>query len=77
MKKDFSSYGFWVLVFSSSLLLAMSSGKQASEETQEEEAIFCTMDVKECSDGSFVARDPSKNCEFKECPKAATEKPNR
>lgn len=29
--------------------------------------IFCTADVQECPDGSFVARDPEKNCEFKEC----------
>lgn len=31
-------------------------------------ATACTADVKECPDGSFVARDPERNCEFKECP---------
>jgi len=31
------------------------------------EPIDCTMDVKECSDGSFVGRVPP-NCEFKDCP---------
>lgn len=28
----------------------------------------CTMDVKECWDGSFVSRNPSRNCEFYPCP---------
>ena len=28
----------------------------------------CTMDVKECWDGSFVSRNPSRNCEFYACP---------
>jgi len=28
----------------------------------------CTQDVKQCTDGSYVARDPAKNCEFKPCP---------
>ena len=31
--------------------------------------IVCTQDVKECSDGSFVGRNPDNNCEFYECPK--------
>lgn len=30
--------------------------------------IYCIADVMECPDGSFVAREPEKNCEFKECP---------
>ena len=29
--------------------------------------LYCTADVKECPDGSFVARNPEKNCEFEEC----------
>lgn len=28
----------------------------------------CANDVKECSDGSFVSRDPNNNCSFKQCP---------
>ncbi|MEK6867350.1 MAG: hypothetical protein AABX98_00865 [Nanoarchaeota archaeon] len=36
--------------------------------TKEElEQIFCTADVQECPNGSFVGRDPLNNCEFKEC----------
>jgi len=33
-----------------------------------EEPIFCTMDVKVCSDGSYVGRIPPR-CEFAVCPK--------
>lgn len=29
---------------------------------------FCTQEVKECLDGSFVGRNSSNNCEFKTCP---------
>ena len=28
----------------------------------------CALDVQRCPDGSSVARDPGRNCEFKECP---------
>ncbi len=28
----------------------------------------CAQDVQECPDGSFVGRDPAKNCQFKPCP---------
>lgn len=31
------------------------------------EETFCTQDVKECSDGSFVSRDPKNSCEFRDC----------
>jgi len=30
--------------------------------------IICTMDVKQCSDGSYVSRNPNANCEFYSCP---------
>lgn len=33
-----------------------------------QEPRFCTQDVKECPDGSFVSRDAGNNCEFKPCP---------
>jgi len=37
------------------------------EPLEEEEAVFCTMDAKECPDGSYVGRvGPS--CEFAPCP---------
>lgn len=29
--------------------------------------IVCTTDVRECPDGTYVARDPAKTCEFKPC----------
>jgi len=28
----------------------------------------CTQDVQQCSDGSFVSRDPANDCKFPECP---------
>jgi hypothetical protein len=31
--------------------------------------VFCTMEAKACPDGSYVGRDPAKNCEFRPCPK--------
>ncbi len=33
----------------------------------DDEAVFCPMDVMECADGSFVGRIPP-TCEFAECP---------
>lgn len=39
-----------------------------NENQSEDEAVFCTMDVKMCSDGSYVGRDPENNCEFYACP---------
>jgi len=30
--------------------------------------IACTMDAKACPDGSYVGRNPAKNCEFNPCP---------
>lgn len=30
--------------------------------------IACTLEAKQCADGSYVGRDPEKNCDFKECP---------
>lgn len=51
-------------LFSMSFFLAM--GKKDNQEIQ-----FCTMDVMTCPDGSFVARDPEKNCDFRPCPPLA------
>merc|ERR1711904_551497 len=36
----------------------------------EDEDIMCAADVQECSDGSFVSRDPSNDCAFPACPSA-------
>jgi hypothetical protein len=33
-----------------------------------DEMKVCIADVKQCPDGSFVSRDPDKNCEFRQCP---------
>jgi hypothetical protein len=30
--------------------------------------VFCTADVFECPDGSFVSRDAANDCQFKACP---------
>ncbi len=35
------------------------------------EPVFCTMEVKQCPDGSFVERTPP-NCEFAPCPETRT-----
>src|SRR3989344_3218798 len=30
--------------------------------------VICTLDAKQCPDGSYVSRDPANNCEFFACP---------
>ena len=37
------------------------------QEEEDSEAVFCTMDAKECPDGSYVGRQWP-NCEFAPCP---------
>jgi hypothetical protein len=32
----------------------------------------CAADVKQCPDGSFVSRNPAKDCAFDSCPAATT-----
>ena len=32
------------------------------------EPIVCPADVRQCRDGSFVARDPDNGCVFRRCP---------
>ncbi|RYZ98384.1 MAG: hypothetical protein EOP11_20775 [Proteobacteria bacterium] len=29
---------------------------------------YCTQEVKTCSDGSFVSRNPAANCSYRACP---------
>lgn len=63
------SYLKWGFAFS--LFLALSAcmgGGGSKKEAAPSEPMMCTMDVKKCSDGSFVSRDPSKGCAFKACP---------
>jgi hypothetical protein len=33
--------------------------------------VVCTMEAKTCPDGSYVGRNPAKNCEFDLCPKSS------
>lgn len=40
---------------------------QDCDNSEEDEIVFCTMDVKMCFDGSYVGRDPENNCEFHPC----------
>lgn len=52
---------------------AISSPKPAlplrSEQDELERGrVACTADVKRCSDGSFVSRDPAQQCAFRACP---------
>ncbi|MDP1706334.1 MAG: hypothetical protein Q8L36_00760 [bacterium] len=46
-------------------LAAAQDNVESSENTEGE--VFCTQDVRQCSDGSFVSRT-GPNCEFKTCP---------
>jgi len=32
--------------------------------------VACTMDAKQCPDGSFVGRNPNNNCNFYPCPES-------
>ena len=38
------------------------------KEPEDEDPVFCTADVKQCADGSFVSRDPENGCAFDPCP---------
>jgi len=33
-----------------------------------EKGVVCTMEAKACPDGSYVGRNPAKNCAFNPCP---------
>ena len=32
------------------------------------EPVMCTMEAKQCRDGSYVGRDPAADCAFRPCP---------
>ena len=34
----------------------------------QDEKVFCAQDVKQCSDGTYVSRNPKNKCEFDKCP---------
>ncbi len=52
------------------LVVDGSEGEMADDErdTSEDDMVVCAMDVQECPDGSFVARNPGDNCNFYSCP---------
>ena len=49
----------------------LATQKQVSN-GNESNGTLCAQDVFECSDGSFVARNPDNNCEFYVCPAEGT-----
>lgn len=59
------------IIFAFLFLFLISSQIYAEEDLNSnvniENPVVCTMDVKECPDGSFVSRDPTNNCEFFPC----------
>jgi hypothetical protein len=42
--------------------------QQSPNPTPDRQKVVCTEDVKLCPDGSYVGRDPKRNCEFVPCP---------
>ena len=51
-----------ILVLFSSMVFGYADNDDNSSEK------VCSADVKKCSDGSYVARDPENDCQFKKCP---------
>lgn len=43
-------------------------GLGQTAQIDEPDMVMCTMDVNECSDGSYVSRNPLNGCAFDECP---------
>ena len=39
--------------------------------TVADDPIMCTMDARQCPDGSYVSRNPAKGCAFNACPGTA------
>lgn len=55
------------------LLLTILIGVLANQTNRNQQAslpgqVACTMDAAVCPDGSFVGRDPNRNCKFERCP---------
>lgn len=60
-----------MLVTCASVLIAACNTGIPGKPTQDSGAgKMCTMDAKQCPDGSFVGRDAANNCAFKPCPGA-------
>lgn len=71
-KQSMRSYSLAVALLSFVVLglLILASNTYAQE--QEQDQIFCTMEVKECADGSYVGRQTEMGCEFALCPEEQT-----
>ena len=69
--KDVMIWVLVIIVIVVGIVIAMRADKVDTQDEvgTEKEQIFCTQDIRECSDGSFVSRDPSNNCNFMECPR--------
>jgi len=50
------------------ILILVSFVYAQDNETNETEEVVCATDINECSDGSYVSRNPDNNCEFDPCP---------
>lgn len=50
-----------------SLIVIIGAFLLFSSSNSEEEGVVCAQDIKKCSDGSDVGRDPNNNCEFFPC----------
>ena len=48
-------------------LIEIEDGKEGEEVESINVGIVCPMDMKECSDGSYVSRDPMNDCNFEVC----------
>ncbi|GEM_PF-1516478 len=59
--------GFVILTLAIFLITSLGFILADNETELEDDAVFCTMDVKMCPDGSYVGRDPEHNCAFFPC----------
>ncbi|MDA3802752.1 MAG: hypothetical protein PF488_02530 [Patescibacteria group bacterium] len=53
-------------------IIPLDANQVENKTIDEEELIFCPMDVKECPDGSFVSR-VAPSCDFSSCPEVTEE----
>ncbi len=67
----YSKYSFWIILMILALgyFLFSQEDKSTTSVNQDTEQVVCTMEVKECPDGSSVGRS-GPNCEFDPCPSA-------
>ncbi len=58
---------FFLFLIASQIYANENTALENTDAENLENPLVCTMDVKECPDGSFVSRDPTNNCEFFPC----------